>query len=964
MSAPANRPPLADPPTAATWLAAIVESSDDAIIGKDLSGIIHSWNRGAEKIFGYTAAEIVGTSITRLIPPDRLDEEKFILDKVGRGERVDHFETRRLTKTGRELDISLTVSPIRDASGRIAGVSKIARDITKLKEKERELARMSRLYSALSQINQAIVWMPTRDELLRKICQVLVEHGGFKLAWISWHDATLHRLAPVASFGAGDDYVEKIQVYSDDRPEGLGPSGQAFREERPYICNDLLNDPTTLPWRAEMLRHGFRASAVFPIRCQNRVVGTLNVYGDELDFFGEKEIALLTEAAGDISFGLDNFVRNEERRRSEESVRAERDFSTAIINSLPGVLYLYDRSGRFLRWNDNLERVTGYSGAELAQLHPLDLFPAADRDRVAERIEDVFAHGESCVEASFLTKDGRMLPYFFTGNAIQFDGRSCLIGVGIDIGDRVLAEEALRASESRYHTLFEQAPDGILIADRQSTYLDANASICRMLGYTHRELVGMHASDIVAPEEITHIGETLGAIKTRSAYQREWRFRRKDGSVFPAEVIATVMPDGNLMGMIRDITARRQAEVQLAESEQKYRELVELANSIILRWNSAGEITFLNEFGQRFFGYTPDEILGRHVVGTIIPANDDAGPKLKRLIAQICTAPETFDKSANENMRRNGERVWIAWTNRILRDPVHGGAEILSVGTDITKQREAETALRELNENLEQRVVQRTAEMQAAVERAKAADQIKSAFLATMSHELRTPLNSIIGFTGLVLQGLAGPLNAEQSKQLGMVRGSARHLLELINDVLDISKIEAGQLEVRAEPFDLPASIERVVASVRPLAEKKNLTLTSTLDPSLGEMLNDRRRTEQILINLLNNAVKFTERGAVTLTAERIADYQRSPDDKPVTAIRIQVSDTGIGIKPEHLPALFQPFHQIDSGLTRSHEGTGLGLVICRRLAVLMGGAISVASEWQRGSVFTVILPLRKSLTP
>ena len=225
------------------------------------------------------------------------------------------------------------------------------------------------------------------------------------------------------------------------------------------------------------------------------------------------------------------------------------------------------------------------------------------------------------------------------------------------------------------------------------------------------------------------------------------------------------------------LSDHRRTEDRLAESERKYRELVELANSIILHWNSEGRITFLNEFGQRFFGYPAEEIIGRHVVGTIVPPTESGGRDLRRLMDEICEAPETFEQNVNENMRRNGERVWIAWTNHIVRDSQGRLVEILSVGSDITARKEAEA-------EREKRY------------RAEAADRIKSAFLATMSHELRTPLNSIIGFTGILLQGLAGPLNPEQSKQLDMVRTAARHLLTLINDVLDISKIEAGQFEV------------------------------------------------------------------------------------------------------------------------------------------------------------------------
>jgi PAS domain S-box-containing protein len=538
------------------------------------------------------------------------------------------------------------------------------------------------------------------------------------------------------------------------------------------------------------------------------------------------------------------------------------------------------------------------------------------------------------------------------------------VGVGIDISARKRAEEARLAIEARYHTLFEHAPDGIVIADAESVYLDANASMCRMLGYRRDELIGLHARDIVVQSEVAHIEPALDVIRARRDYHREWLFRRQDGSVFPAEVIATTMPDGNLMGMIRNITERKQAATRLAESERQYRELVELANSIILRWNSEGVITFLNDYGQRFFGYTAEEIHGRHVVGTLVPETDTNGRNMEPLMDQICATPEAFQDNTNENMRRNGERVWVAWTNRILRDANGRPVEILSVGADITRQHQAEVALRELNETLEHRVAERTAEMQEAVARAEAADRIKSAFLATMSHELRTPLNSIIGFTGILLQGLAGPLNPEQSKQLGMVRNSSRHLLELINDVLDISKIEANQLEMAALPFDLPESLARVVALIRPAAEKKGLELLVQVQPGLGRMTGDRRRVEQILLNLLNNAVKFTDHGKVTLTAEAVPDYHPATSAAAIPAVRLRVADTGLGIQPADLATLFQPFRQVDTGLARQHEGTGLGLAICRRLATLMGGEIFAVSEWSRGSEFTVILPLKRTHRP
>jgi signal transduction histidine kinase len=287
---------------------------------------------------------------------------------------------------------------------------------------------------------------------------------------------------------------------------------------------------------------------------------------------------------------------------------------------------------------------------------------------------------------------------------------------------------------------------------------------------------------------------------------------------------------------------------------------------------------------------------------------------------------------------------------------------VRSLGQSQNSLREAKKDLTDYRDHLEELVKQRTQEVEStlrelgvAKERAEAADRLKSAFLATMSHELRTPLNSIIGFTGIILQGLAGPLHPEQRKQLEMVRESARHLLALIGDVLDISKIEAGQLEVRNDPFELQASVAKVTGIVRPLAEKKGLTLQVELPSESCVVVSDARRVEQVLLNLLNNAVKFTERGGVTLMAEVGPDGRHSSP----SALRVSIADTGVGIKPEDLGQLFQPFRQIDAGLSRQHEGTGLGLAICRRLADLLGGEVHAASEWGRGSIFTLTLPMR-----
>ncbi len=404
---------------------------------------------------------------------------------------------------------------------------------------------------------------------------------------------------------------------------------------------------------------------------------------------------------------------------------------------------------------------------------------------------------------------------------------------------------------------------------------------------------------------------------------------------------------------IRDVTEQKIVENAMRESERKYRELVMLASTIILHWSHDGKIIYMNEFGLQFFGYSEDELIGSPVIGTIVPESDTGGMDLRSLMANICAEPQKYERNINENIRKNGERVWIDWANKIVLDENGKVKEILSIGTDITERKKAEDKIRVLNdelqrhaEMLENRVAERTAELAEAMEKAQAADRIKSAFLATMSHELRTPLNSIIGFTGIILQGLAGPLNEEQNKQLTMIQNSGRHLLSLINDVLDISKIEAGQLELSAKPFELRPSVEKMVKFISPLAEKKELGIQVDIAGDTGTMIADQRRIEQIILNLLNNAVKFTEKGNIRVSC-------RIEGGNCV----LSVADTGIGIAREEMPKLFQPFYQIDSGTARKTEGTGLGLSICKKILDMMGGTIEVQSKPGEGSIFTITFP-------
>jgi PAS domain S-box-containing protein len=302
----------------------------------------------------------------------------------------------------------------------------------------------------------------------------------------------------------------------------------------------------------------------------------------------------------------------------------------------------------------------------------------------------------------------------------------------------------------------------------------------------------------------------------------------------------------------------------------------------------------------------------------------------------------------------HGVKKWLLTSKIPLRDDNGVVIGLLGIGRDITENKNAELKLKEYYDKLEALVEERTSELvkkteelEKAKNEAESADRLKSAFLATMSHELRTPLNSIIGFTGILKQGRPGPLNDEQHRQLGLVQNSARHLLALINEVLDLSKIEAGQLKLNEETFKIRDLVDQVIELNFTLADQKNLKLNYSVDESLDGIHTDRQRLMQVLVNLVNNAVKFTETGSVSLTAEK-------SDDK----VLFRITDTGIGIEPDKIEILFRPFIQIDSGTTRKHEGTGLGLSICKRLVTMMGGKIGVESEYGKGSTFWIKMPI------
>jgi PAS domain S-box-containing protein len=376
---------------------------------------------------------------------------------------------------------------------------------------------------------------------------------------------------------------------------------------------------------------------------------------------------------------------------------------------------------------------------------------------------------------------------------------------------------------------------------------------------------------------------------------------------------------------------RKETEQELRESEEEYRELVEGANSIILRMDIKGNITFFNEYAHNFFGFKKGEIMGQNVIGKIVPLTDTAGHDLRAMIDDITAHPGKYASNENENMRSNGERVWISWTNRAILNQETRQHEILCIGNNITKLKEAE------------------AEIVKAKEAAESANRTKSAFLATMSHELRTPLISIMGFSDLLNDPSVGPVNSRQKEYVGYIRESGKHLFSLINDVLDLSKIEAGKMELDLSEFDFKELLERSLIFVKEKASAHHINISIEADGHAWMVKADERKIKQVMINLLSNAIKFTpDNGKVGI------EVKKSESDTLV-----KVWDTGIGIDPKDSGKVFSEFEQISNEYSRQYAGTGLGMPLSKKFVELHGGKMWFESEGAgKGTSFYFTLPI------
>ncbi len=991
----------------------LIESNIDALMTTDPLGIISDVNRQMCEVTGRTREELIGTPFkTYFTDPDRAENG---IRRVLTEGRVTNYELTVRGRDGKETVVSYNATRFTGEDGRLRGVFAAARDVTEQKRLEEQFRQAQNYNRGLIESSVDAMLTVDPDLTITDVNEQMVKLTGYSReqlvgssfqdyftepdrasagvsktlseGYVTNYELTLrsrHRRDILVSFNASvfkdtDGNVRGIFAVARDVTEQRRLEEQ-LREQQNYnrsliessvdalvtvdpdlTITDVNEQMVRLTGygREDLIGSPFKDYFTEPARAavgvrQTLAQGSVTNYELVLKSRGGKRTIVsfnagtFRDTAGRVAGILAAARDITAQKRLEDQLRDQQNYNRSLIESSVDALMTVDPSGVITDVNEQTVKLFGFNRRQLIGSPFVDYF--TDPGRAEAGVRQTFDAGAVVnYELVARAKSGRKIPVSF--NAAVFRDTTGAVG-GIlaaarEITQQKQIEEELREQQTYTRGLIESNIDALMTTDTLGVITDVNRQMCEVTGSSREELIGTPFKDYFTDPRRAEDGIRRVLTEDRVT-NYELTIRARDGKETVVSYNATTFKgaDGRLRGVFaaaRDITAQKQLEEQITQRNQELTEATTFLNNVlessteysIIAKDLEGDVLTWNEGARRNYGYSADEMVGQRNSRILHVPEDIASGRVQELLQ---TAFQTGKaEGVFERVRKSGQRFTASVAVTLRRDASGVPIGYLLISKDITEQKTLEEQLRRKNEELEEQY-----------RRVQEANRLKSEFLANMSHELRTPLNGIIGFAELMYDGKVGPVSSDHKEYLGDILTSARHLLQLINDILDLSKVESGKMEFRPEPVHLGDVIGEVRDILRTLAAQKRIRVESAVVPDLTDVVTDPAKLKQILYNYVSNALKFTpEDGSVTVrvTAESAAEF------------RIEVEDTGIGIRPEDIARLFVEFQQLDASTAKKYPGTGLGLALTKRIVEAQGGRVGVRSSPGHGSTFYAVLP-------
>ena len=886
----------------------------DAWTNEDFPGAYDAWTN--ENFPG-----TYGAWTNRLHPDDRpAAEDAFQAAIKGEGRFDTEFRLLLPDQSIRHIKACAVV--IKDDHGHVVRMTGINYDITARKESERALF-------ALTSFQQTILFNAPHAVIATSTTGIIQHFNPAAEKLLGYSaDEMIGKLTP-AVFHNSEEVAARAKIFGAELGIELEPGFDVF------VAKARLNLPNQHEW-IYIRKDGTRIPVLLTVTAIRDHTGTIT------GFLG---------MATDISV-----QKKAERSRlmAEAALREKEELTRVMIeNVLDYSIIRLDSEGHIVSWNQGAQRLNGYTADEIIGRHSSCFYTEEDQTsgKPTAMLRRATAHHHAEDEGWRVRKDGSRLWANVVITAL-FDPDGRLKGftkVVRDMTARKQADQELKEREAslvRFKASLDQTLDCVFMFRPDTLrFTYCNRGAYEQVGYTSAELLTMTPLDIKPQFTLERFQAIVQPLidGTQPSLSFETLHRHKDGHDILVEIslqlIRLEKQDSLFVAIVRDITARKQAEAQ-------FRQVVESAPNGMLLANQDGIMTLVNAQVERYFGYDRQELLGQPVE-VLMPERFRARHSGQRI--DFFHRPKTHYAMGVSRelfgLRKDGTEFSL----EISLNPIHTptGLQILASIVDVTTRKQTEARLEQAARDLE-------AHNQALAEAnqvALSATRAKSEFLATMSHEIRTPMNAIVGMAELLQET---PLTPDQANYVGRFSRAAGSLMELINAILDLSKIEAGYMALESVPFDLPNLADTIAELMAGKAVAKKLELLVLVQPDVPQgVVGDPTRLNQVLVNLVSNAIKFTESGHVLITVEPAHDRSTAH------ALRFSVSDTGIGIPPDKLRSIFEPFTQVDSSTTRKYGGTGLGLSISQHLVQLMGGHLEADSTVGVGTTFsfTIALP-------